>query len=83
MEISYPILQNGRDFSIATLGAPGRWLRFKDHYAAMDASRDASVAELRRAYLKASVPRGPKFGLGGGFTCFLFSPLLGEMIQFD
>ena len=27
----------------------------------MDASRDASVAELRRAYLKASVPRGPKF----------------------
>ena len=27
----------------------------------MDASRDASVAELRRAYLKASVPWGPKF----------------------
>ena len=21
--------------------------------------------------------------VGGGFTCFLFSPLLGEMIQFD
>ena len=36
------------------------FIGFKDHYAAMDASRDASVAELRRAYLKASVPRGRK-----------------------
>ncbi|CAJ1402184.1 unnamed protein product [Effrenium voratum] len=33
---------------LAILGA-------KDHYAAMDAPRDASVAELRRCYLKASV----------------------------
>lgn len=34
---------------LAILGA-------KDHYAAMDAQRDAPVADLRRSYLKASVP---------------------------
>ena len=28
-------------------------------------------------------PKGPKSRLGGGFKYFLFSPLFGEMIQFD
>lgn len=43
-----PVSQEAAIAVLAILGA-------KDHYAAMDASRDASVAELRRAYLKASV----------------------------
>ena len=47
--VAPPLSQEAALAVLAILGA-------KDHYAAMDASRDATVAELRRSYLKASVP---------------------------
>lgn len=43
-----PLSQEAALAVLAILGA-------KDHYAAMDAARDATTAELRRSYLKASV----------------------------
>lgn len=46
--VTPPLSQEAALAVLAILGA-------KDHYAAMDASRDATVAELRRSYLKASV----------------------------
>ena len=38
---------------------------------------------IARTFSITSAFGGPKRDLGGGFRYFLFSPLLGEMIQFD
>ena len=58
---------------------------------AKNAPRDL-LSELCCSFLLlVDFPNNPALGfrllvvgfLGGGFKCFLFSPLLGEMIQFD
>ena len=56
--VPVPLSQEAVLAVLAILGA-------KDHYAAMDAARDASVPELRRSYLKASVSWNAGMGWGG------------------
>ena len=45
------------------------------------------MGQMVREFLEAGIPmvstKMPSIILGGGFKYFLFSPLLGEMIQFD
>ena len=52
--------------------------------SARDLRRNPTIQQLAKVRGNMQRPATPvgQF-LGGGFKCFLFSPLVGEMIQFD